>query len=137
MVLQDGADEGNQSFEVAGKRYQGLLLVGLNHRALDIAIGDAADGDVGNSNREIGRAAGGPRFILRYLENSIPYVPGTDLSLDGGIRETVRKKLEAMGHRVIPGREEDGSGGGGNVLNSILIDPRHGTLWGGGGAVTW
>jgi gamma-glutamyltranspeptidase/glutathione hydrolase len=86
---------------------------------------------------EISRAAGGPRFILRYLENSIPYVPGTDLSADSGIREPVRKKLEEMGHRVIPGREDETSGGAGNVLNSILIDPRYGTLWGGGGVVTW
>jgi gamma-glutamyltranspeptidase / glutathione hydrolase len=85
---------------------------------------------------DMSRAAGGPRFILRYLENSIPYVPGTDLSLDNGIREPVRKELEARGHRVIPARDET-TPGGGSVLNSILIDPRNGVLWGGGGVVTW
>lgn len=79
----------------------------------------------------------GPRFFLRYLESSIPYVPGTNHSVDSGIREPVRKKLEEMGHRVIPGREDETLGGAGNVLSSILIDPRYGTLWGGGGAVPW
>ena len=47
---------------------------------------------------EVGRAAGGPRFILRFLENSIPYVPGTDLALDTGMPPERRKQLEALGH---------------------------------------
>jgi len=83
-----------------------------------------------------GKAAGGPRFILRYLANSIPYVLGTDLSLDDGIPPNVRKELEARGHRLIAPRENVG-GAATNVLNTILIDPKSGALWGGGGAVTW
>lgn len=86
---------------------------------------------------EIGRGAAGPRFILRYLENSIPYVPGTDLSLDAGFAADVRKELEARGHRLIEAREADAAGGSGNVLNAILIDPRSGALWGAGGVATW
>jgi gamma-glutamyltranspeptidase/glutathione hydrolase len=85
---------------------------------------------------EVGRAAGGPRFILRFLENSIPYVPGTDLALDSGMPPERRKQLEALGHRIIPGRE-DPAGGGGNILNTILIDPRSGALWGAGIVSTW
>ena len=85
---------------------------------------------------EPGRAAAGPRFILRYLANSIPYLPGTDLSVDAGIPESVRKQLEARGHRVIAAAE-NASGSGGMVLNSILIDPKTGALWGGGGVATW
>ena len=85
---------------------------------------------------EVGRAAGGPRFILRFLENSIPYVPGTDLALDSGMPPERRTQLEALGHRIIPGRE-DPAGGGGNILNTILIDPRSGALWGAGIVSTW
>jgi gamma-glutamyltranspeptidase/glutathione hydrolase len=81
------------------------------------------------------RAAGGPRFILRYLENSIPYVPGTDLAIDAGIAADVRKELEARGHRLIGGAEDGGAGT--NVLNLILIDPKSGALWGAGGVATW
>lgn len=88
---------------------------------------------------DIARASSGPRFILRYLENSIPYVPGTDLSVEAGITAEVRKQLEARGHRhrIIGARETDAAGGSGNVLNSILIDPRTGALWGAGGVATW
>jgi gamma-glutamyltranspeptidase/glutathione hydrolase len=82
------------------------------------------------------RAAAGPRFILRYLANSIPYVPGTDLSVDSGISAEVRKQLEARGHRIIPPRE-DAVAGPTTVLNTILIDPKSGASWGAGGAVTW
>jgi gamma-glutamyltranspeptidase/glutathione hydrolase len=85
---------------------------------------------------EIGRAAGYPRFILRYLENSIPYVPGTDLSLEGGFSDDVRKSLDARGHRLIPGRDTEG-GAPGNVLNAIVIDIRSGALWGSGSVATW
>lgn len=85
---------------------------------------------------EPGRAAGGPRFILRYLANSIPYLAGTDVSVDVGITTEVRKQLEARGHRIIAA-PENASGSGGMVLNTILIDPKSGALWGGGGVVTW
>jgi gamma-glutamyltranspeptidase / glutathione hydrolase len=85
---------------------------------------------------EPGRAAGGPRFILRYLANSIPYLPGTDLSMDAGIPEDVRKHLEARGHRLIPAPENP-AGSATMVLNTILIDPKTGALWGGGGVATW
>jgi gamma-glutamyltranspeptidase len=85
---------------------------------------------------EIGRAAGYPRFILRFLENSIPYVPGTDLSLEGTFPEHVRKALEARGHRLIPGRDMEG-GAPGNVLNAVVIDIRSGALWGSGNPATW
>ena len=47
-----------------------------------------------------------------------------------------RKQLEALGHRIIPGRE-DPSGGGSNILNTILIDPKSGALWGAGIVSTW
>ncbi len=82
------------------------------------------------------RAAGGPRFILRFLANSIPYVPGTDISVDTGISAEVRKQLEARGHRIIPPRE-DVAGESPAPLNTILIDPKSGALWGGGGVATW
>ena len=82
------------------------------------------------------RAAGGPRFILRYLANSIPYVPGTDISVDAGISMEVRKQLEARGHRIIPPRE-DVAGESPMALNTILIDPKSGALWGAGGVGTW
>ena len=85
---------------------------------------------------DIARASSGPRFILRYLENSILYVPGTDLSVEAGISAEVRKGLEARGHRLIAARPTDPPGGG-SVLNSILIDPRTGALWGAGGVATW
>jgi gamma-glutamyltranspeptidase/glutathione hydrolase len=86
--------------------------------------------------QEIGRAAGYPRFILRYLENSIPYVPGTDLSLEGTFPNEVKTALDARGHRLIPGRDTDG-GNPGNVLNAIVIDIRSGALWGSGSVATW
>ena len=78
----------------------------------------------------IAEAARGPRFILRYLQNSIPYVPGTELSLDAGIPTEVRQQLEARGHRPIPG-------GRGRPLNVILVDPKSGALWGTGEVATW
>ena len=86
--------------------------------------------------QEISRAAGYPRFILRYLENSIPYVPGTDLSLEGSYPADVKSTLDARGHRLIPGRDTDG-GSPGNVLNAIVIDIKSGALWGSGSVATW
>lgn len=86
---------------------------------------------------EPSRAAAGPRFILRYLENSIPYVPGVDVSLDSGISAEVAKQLESRGHRVIPARDPEAAGSSGMVLNTILIDPKTGVLWGAGGVAAW
>jgi gamma-glutamyltranspeptidase / glutathione hydrolase len=85
---------------------------------------------------DVGRAAGGPRFILRFLRNSIPYVPGTDLELDGGISAEVRQKLESKGHRLVAATPPDDSGAT-RALNAVVIDPKSGALWGAGGAVAW
>lgn len=82
------------------------------------------------------QAAAPPRFILRYLANSIPYVPGTDLTVDPGISEEVRKQLEARGHRIIVPRENPAAGFT-PTLNTIVIDPKTGALWSGGGAAGW
>jgi gamma-glutamyltranspeptidase/glutathione hydrolase len=82
------------------------------------------------------QAAGPPRFILRYLANSIPYVPGTDLTVDSGISAEVRKELEARGHRIIAPPDNPNAGST-PVLNTILIDPKTGALWSGGGAAGW
>lgn len=79
---------------------------------------------------EIAKAAAGPRFILRFLTNSIPYVPGTELGLNAGIPTEAQKELESRGHRLIPG-------GRGNLLNAILIDPKTGTLSGSGQVAAW
>lgn len=84
---------------------------------------------------EIG-ASGGGRFILRYLANSIPYVPGTELT--GTFHANVRKDLLSRGHRITsPPEGTNPPGSTGGALNSILIDPRSGALWGAGGAATW
>ena len=79
----------------------------------------------------ISEAAAGPRFILRYLRNSIPYVQGTDLSVDSGISDEIKNELLTLGHRIIE------SGSRGKTLHTILIDPQTGALWGSGGAVTY
>ena len=81
------------------------------------------------------QAAAPPRFILRYLANSIPYVPQTDLTLDPGITPEVRKELEKRGHRFIAQRADPP--GYTSVLNTILIDPKTGALWSGGAAAGW
>jgi gamma-glutamyltranspeptidase/glutathione hydrolase len=81
---------------------------------------------------ELPKAASHPRFILRYLENSIPYVPGTELSLDQGISDEAELYLKDRGHRLIYSR-----GSGTRALNTILIDPKSGALWGSGGVATW
>jgi gamma-glutamyltranspeptidase len=82
------------------------------------------------------QAAAPPRFILRYLANSIPYVPGTDLIIDPDIAPEVKKQLEARGHRLIAPRPEPVPSTT-SVLNTILIDPKTGALWSGGGAAGW
>jgi gamma-glutamyltranspeptidase/glutathione hydrolase len=78
----------------------------------------------------IREASSGPRFIVRYLDNSVPYVQGTELSIDSGISADIRRELEALGHRLI-------MGGAGRSLNAILIDPKSGALWGAGQVATW
>jgi gamma-glutamyltranspeptidase len=82
------------------------------------------------------QAAAPPRFILRYLANSIPYVPGTDITMDAGITPEVRKELEKRGHRLIAAHDSVAAGNT-SVLNTILIDPKTGALWSGGGAAGW
>lgn len=55
---------------------------------------------------EVQKAASSPRFILRYLENSIPCVPGTELSLENGISDAARKYL-ALTLFYCPNHTED------------------------------
>src|SRR5581483_10639480 len=52
-------------------------------------------------NMDADAAVNAPRFVLEYLGNSIPYLPGTDLRLDKEFPEAVRKALEAKGHRLL------------------------------------
>ena len=63
-------------------------------------------------------------------------MPGVDLSLEPGISTEVGKQLGSRGHRVIPPRDPEAAGGG-MVLNTIVIDPKTGVLWGAGGVATW
>ncbi len=81
-------------------------------RALDYGM-DAAE------------AVDAPRFAVRYLGNSIPYLPGTDLVLEKDFPEEVREALRARGHRL---REPASRIG---MLNAIKIYPRSGVLSGG------
>ena len=71
------------------------------------------------------QAVASPRFVLRYLRNSIPYLPGTDLDLEPGIAEPVREALTARGHRLLA------PGGRFGMLNAIMIYARTGVLSGG------
>lgn len=66
-----------------------------------------------------------PRFVLRYLDNSIPYLAGTDLVLENTIPEEVRKALEAKGHRLQQPATRLG------MLNAIRIYTENGVLSGG------
>ena len=62
---------------------------------------------------------------MQYLGNSIPYLPGTDLRLEKEFPDSVRKALEAKGHRLlIP----NGSFG---MLDGVMIYPRTAVLSGG------
>jgi gamma-glutamyltranspeptidase / glutathione hydrolase len=70
-------------------------------------------------------AVDAPRFVLRYLGNSIPYMPGTDLVLERPFSEQVRKDLAALGHRV--GEPARALG----MLNGVKIYPRTNALSGG------
>jgi gamma-glutamyltranspeptidase / glutathione hydrolase len=66
-----------------------------------------------------------PRFVLRYLENSIPYMPGTELDLETGITERTRAALDGMGHRLMPVL-----GGNFGGLSAVKIYTQGGTLSG-------
>ncbi len=81
-------------------------------RALDFGM-DAAE------------AVDAPRFVVRYLENSIPYLPGTDLVLEREFGEEVGEALAARGHRLRFPAARLG------MLNAIRIWPRSGALSGG------
>ena len=81
-------------------------------RALDFEM-DAAE------------AVKAPRFVLSYLANSIPYMPGTDLVLEKGFSEATRSALAEKGHRLREPAERLG------MLNAIKIYPRSGVLSGG------
>lgn len=66
-----------------------------------------------------------PRFVLQYLGNSIPYMPGTDLALEKGLRDEARTSLTAKGHRLLDPKDMFG------MCNAIMIYPRTGVLSGG------
>jgi len=71
------------------------------------------------------QAVTAPRFVLNYLGNSIPYMPGTDLQLERGVPESARAALVERGHRL--SQAEGGFGG----LSAIKVYPRSGVLSGG------
>jgi gamma-glutamyltranspeptidase / glutathione hydrolase len=73
-------------------------------------------------------AVSAPRFVLRYLGNSIPYMPGTDLVLERSFPEKVRTDLASLGHRLVEPARSLG------MLNAIKIYPRTGVLSGGADA---
>lgn len=69
-----------------------------------------------------------PRFVLRYLRNSIPYMEGTDLVLERPFSSEVREALSSMGHRLREPAERLGT------LHAIKIYPQSGVLSGGADA---
>jgi len=73
-------------------------------------------------------AVAAPRFVLRYVGNSIPYMPGTDLVLERGFPEEAARQLAALGHRLPEPARRLG------MLNAIKIYPRLGVLSGGADA---
>jgi gamma-glutamyltranspeptidase/glutathione hydrolase len=73
-------------------------------------------------------AVSAPRFVVRYLGNSIPYMPGTDLVLERGFAEATKKGLQAKGHRLPEPADRLG------MLNAIKIYPRTLVLSGGADA---
>lgn len=81
-------------------------------RALDFEM-DAAE------------AVEAPRFVSRYLANSIPYLEGTDLVLEKDFSDEVREALAALGHRLRDPATRLG------MLNAVKIWPRSGVLSGG------
>jgi gamma-glutamyltranspeptidase/glutathione hydrolase len=64
-----------------------------------------------------------PRFILQYLGNSIPYMPGTDLALEKGIPEQARSALTGKGHRLLDPKDDMFG-----MLNGIMVYPRTNVL---------
>ena len=73
-------------------------------------------------------AVSAPRFVSRYLGNSIPYMAGTDLVLERGFSDATWKSLRAMGHRLPEPADRLG------MLNGIKIYPRTNVLSGGADA---
>ena len=70
-------------------------------------------------------AVDAPRFVVRYLANSIPYLEGTDLVLEKDFSDEVREALDARGHRLRQPPSRIG------MLNAIRIYPGSGALSGG------
>ncbi len=70
-------------------------------------------------------AVDAPRFVVRYLENSIPYMDGTDLVLEKEFSDEVREALNSRGHRLRQPPSRIG------MLNAIRIYPGSGVLSGG------
>lgn len=70
-------------------------------------------------------AVDAPRFVVRYLSNSIPYLDGTDLVLEKDFSAEVAEALNGRGHRL---REPANRLG---MLNAIRIAPGAGVLSGG------
>jgi gamma-glutamyltranspeptidase / glutathione hydrolase len=70
-------------------------------------------------------AVSAPRFTIRYLGNSIPYMTGTDLVLERRFPSSTAKALAQYGHSVVEPAERLG------MLNGIKIYPRTRVLSGG------
>jgi gamma-glutamyltranspeptidase / glutathione hydrolase len=70
-------------------------------------------------------AVSAPRFGVRYLGNSIPYMSGTDLVLERWFSSSSAKELAQKGHSVVEPMERLG------MLNGVKIYPRSGVLSGG------
>ncbi len=47
------------------------------------------------------KAVSGPRWVMRYRTNSIPYAQGTVVELENGIPNATRAALAKKGHRII------------------------------------
>jgi len=72
-----------------------------------------------------------PRFALRYLGNSIPYMSGTELGLEQGVLEAAEEALGALGHRLWISATRSYRYGKIGGLSAIKIYPRTGVLSGG------
>ena len=73
---------------------------------------------------DAGEAVKAPRFVLRYLRNAIPYMPGTDLDLEPALSESTRATLVEKGHRL------RGFGGNFGGVTAVTIYPGSGALSG-------